>query len=69
MINGILNTVFGIRGPYDNLLMIIESPVNKLFSMDGEFTDETSNKKVLMIKTTINEIDIAFTHSAITLYV
>ena len=63
-----LSNVFGNRGPYDNLLINIKSPVNKLFSIEGEFTGEISNKNVRMINTQKKEIEIAFNHSIIVLY-
>ena len=63
-----LSKVFGKRGPYDNLLINIKSPVNKLFSIDGEFTGEISNKNVRMINTQQKEIEIAFNHSMSVLY-
>lgn len=63
--NGILKMVFGKRGPYDNLLMYMKSPVNRDFSMEGELTDEISKTKVRITSTQHKEIPIALSHSKI----
>ena len=58
-----LKIVFGKRGPNENLLIYIKSPVNKDFSIEGELTNDISKINDLIIKTHKNEIPNAFSHS------